>query len=110
MKVLTGSTGVHFEWWQQAKGEKLLIVGLHFETSSKKLNQRWCEYFRKQRSKLERAVGEKLVFDPDWRGEWASVNICKPFPEWSDKVARWAAEKMAAFITATQPMIDSFQK
>ena len=30
MQIKTGHTGVHYEWWQQARGDKQLVVGLHF--------------------------------------------------------------------------------
>ncbi len=66
MQIPRGRSGIHYEWWQQTRGERVLVVGLHFETSSKGKNQRWCEYFRKQRSKLENAVGQEISFNPDW--------------------------------------------
>lgn len=109
MQIPTGRAGVHYEWWQQSRGAKTLIVGLHFEASSKKTNQRWCEHFRKQQSKLVSAVGQKVDFNPDWGEKWASVNIERSAEEWSEEVAKWAANKMAALISVTKPTIDAFR-
>ena len=86
MQIPTGRSGVHYEWWQQVRSGDALVVGLHFETSSPSVNQRWCKHFRRHRLTIEKAVGEKLIFNPKW-GKWASINIKKPAGDWSDDLA-----------------------
>ncbi len=108
MQIKTGRTGVHYEWWQQARSKELAI-GLHFESGSKKANRKWCEHFRKRRGQIEKAVGQKMNFDLDWGEKWAKFDIGRSGQEWSDEMARWAAQKMQALISVTQPIVQSFR-
>ncbi len=108
MQIHTGVAGLHFEWGYLVR-EKVLIVGIHFESSSKHTNQQRYEHFRRQRPKLERAVGGKLEFNRLWRDSWASINLKKSCAQWSDEMAQWAATKMADLIRVTQPIIDDMR-
>jgi hypothetical protein len=108
MKVHTGIAGIHFEWWHAIR-EGVLIVGLHFEDGSKETNSRRYQIFLKQRTKLEKALSGKLDFNPNWGENWASINLKRPCPEWSEEMAQWAAIKMADFIKVAQPIIDSLK-
>jgi hypothetical protein len=108
MQIHTGVAGLHFEWGYFVR-EKVLIVGIHFESSSKHTNQQRYERFRKQRAKLERAVGGKLEFNPHWRDSWASISLKKSCAQWSDEMAQWAATKMVGLIRVAQPIIDDLR-
>ena len=105
MKIHSGVADVHFEWSYSVR-EKVLIVAIHFESGSKHTNEQWFERFRKQRAKLEKAVGGKLDFNPIWRDNWASIDLKRPCPQWSDEMAHWAAAKMADLVGVAQPIID----
>lgn len=109
MKIHSGVGDVHFEWSYSVR-EKVLFVAIHFESKSKHTNQQRFERFRGQRAKLEKAVGGKLEFNPIWRNRWASIQLKKPCPQWSDETAHWAAAKMADLITAAQPIIDDLER
>jgi hypothetical protein len=108
MKIHSGVADVHFEWSYSVR-EKVLIVAIHFESRSKHTNQRRFERFQKQRARLEEAVGGKLEFNPIWRDSWASIQLKKPCPQWSDEMAHWAAAKMADLISVAQPIIDDLR-
>jgi hypothetical protein len=108
MQIHTGIAGIHFEWGYLVR-KKVLIVAIHFESNSKDTNQQRYEYFRRQKTKLERAVDGKLEFNHNLRGKWASINLNESCTQWSDEMAQWAASKMADLIKVAQPIIDNLK-
>lgn len=106
MQVPTRYRGIHFEWMHRSRPSKLLVVAVHFETSSKERNRKLCEMLREHRSQIEDALQETVEFNLDLRGEWSAVYVEKAADPWSDALVQWAAGKMVALIKVAQPLLD----
>jgi Domain of unknown function (DUF4268) len=106
MQVPTRYRGIHFEWMHRSRPSKLLIVAVHFETSSKERNRKLCEMLKGQRSQIEEALQETVEFSLDLRGEWSAAYTEKADDPWSDALVQWAAGEMAALIRVIQPLLD----
>lgn len=107
MKLSSGYTGVHYEWWHGKEGgHKWLAVALHFETSSRNLNRSLCEYLQSHRAEIQRKLGGALEFEPRRSHGWAGVTLSKKRADWNSEIAKWGAQKMAALIKIAQPLLD----
>lgn|ERR1019366_10007736 len=106
MQIASGYGKIHFQWTYRSRPAKLLNVAVHFETPSKKKNRELCEMLQGHHSQIEEAMGENVIFNPDWKQEWAAVSIERLADPWSDALVQWAAEKMVALIKVLQPLLD----
>ena len=103
--------GVHFEWLFKGRGQNRSIdVALHAETTSRERNKQLCLYLKdKATEALLSALGEPAVFaaEANARG-WSSIYIRRPFEEWNEELAQWAAETMHKFRHVLVPFVDDF--
>src|SRR5260370_11455704 len=75
MQIPAGYSKIHFQWTYRSRPEKVLNITVHFETTSKKSNRELCETLQGYRSQIEEALGENVIFNPNWKQEWAAVSV-----------------------------------
>lgn len=111
MQIPSGHPGVHLEWLFKGRGQNRSIdVALHAETASSEKNKQLCLFLKdKAAEAVLSSLGEPATFDAEGNSRgWTSVFIRKPYDEWDEDVARWAAETMNDFRQVLMPFIEEF--
>jgi hypothetical protein len=104
LKLDYGHDEIHYEVWHHQATERLEI-GLHFEGSAE-LNSDAHAFFRSRMVEVKRGL-PRAELEP-WDRGWARLYETVPASELTDRVMTWAAERLAAYITNLQPMLDQF--
>jgi hypothetical protein len=104
LKLDYGHPETHFEAWHHRSAGRL-EVGLHFEGAAE-LNAAALVYFRRRIVEVKRAL-PRAELEP-WDHGWTRLYETAAAAELSDRVMTLAAERLAAFITALQPMLTEF--
>lgn len=106
MKVHFGRPEFHYEAWHHT-GDGRLEIGLHFE-GSRDENQEAFDFFRAHvleiKSQLPRAELEP------WDRGWSRLYETLPAPQLDEPILETATDKMAAYITTLQPLLEIFLK
>jgi hypothetical protein len=95
---------VHFEAWHHT-GDGRLEVGLHFE-GLPAFNERAFAYFRARMVEVKAQL-PRAELEP-WDRGWSRLYETIPAPHLGADVQAEATERMAAYITALQPMVMDF--
>lgn len=95
---------VHFEAWHHP-GDGRLEIGLHFE-GTPAFNDRAFNYFR-SRMVAVKAQLPRAELEP-WDRGWSRLYETIPATHLDEHVQAAAVERMAAYITALQPMVADF--
>lgn len=107
--ILTGVSGTHFEWAFHGRPRTSFGVELHFERGMREFNKNAIEELEKVKSKLERATGEKVIFQKEWGKTWARIYIEKNEGRMTDELKTWAVDKMKTFIEVLQPEVEKLR-
>jgi hypothetical protein len=104
LKIHYTRPDVHFEAWHHT-GDGRLEIGLHFE-GSKPFNDRAFAYFRARMVEVK-ALLPRAELEP-WDRGWSRLYETIPAPHLDEQVRAAATERLAAYITALQPMVMDF--
>jgi len=104
LKLDYGHPETHFEVWHHVAGGRL-EVGLHFEGAAA-LNAGALEHFRHRMVEVKRLL-RRAELEP-WDRGWARLYETFPATDLSDTALNEAAERLAAYIKALQPMLEEF--
>jgi len=109
-QILTGLGGVHFEWTFHGRPRSSFGVELHFENGDRETNLKLLSACAKLKDKLEVALGENLIVQPDWGKTWARLYVEKQQGTITSDLRNWAVEKMQTLIQLLQPELDKIRK
>lgn len=105
-QIPTGVSGIHFEWLFRGRPRNRFQVALHLEKSDKKINAKIINSFQKIKTKLEKALGEKVVFQKDWGKSWSCIYIEKNEGEMTEELKKWSVEKTRIMMEIIPPELD----
>lgn len=103
LQIPAGFSSVHFEWlFRGREPNKILEVGLHFESMKENFNQMLLEYFKAMEGNLKKVLGEDLKFGKLGRNKWRKIYVEKVVGSLdkaleSDEIKDWAVETMVRF-------------
>ena len=95
---------IHFEAWHHT-GDARLEVGLHFEGPAA-FNERAFAYFRGRMVEVKAQL-PRAELEP-WDRGWARLYETIPAPHLDEPLQAAVVERVAAYITALQPMVLGF--
>jgi hypothetical protein len=104
LKIHFGRPELHFEAWHHP-GDGRLEIGLHFEGPAS-MNESALGYFRARMVEVKARL-PRAELEP-WDRGWSRLYETLPAPVLDDLVQDAALEKMRAYITNLQPMVESF--
>jgi Domain of unknown function (DUF4268) len=108
-QIPTGIGGVHFEWGFHGRPRSSFGVELHFEKSDADFNKSSIDEIEKLKSKIENAIGEKVIFQKDWGRSWSRLFIEKNEGKMTDEIKEWAVNKMKILVEILQPELDKLR-
>ena len=108
-QILTGLSGVHFEWGFHGRPRSSFGVELHFEKGNKEFNEAAIKKIEKLKEKIEQATNEKVVFEENWGKIWSRMYIEKNGGKMTNELKEWAVNKMKIIIEILQPEIDNLK-
>jgi hypothetical protein len=97
-----GNPRVHYEVWLVRKTGRI-EVGLHFEDERDR-NQRLALELARHADVLRTAIGPDIELE-DWTATWTRLHETVPLGPLDDALCRDVAERLAAIVTATQPLL-----
>jgi hypothetical protein len=104
LKIHYGHPELHFEAWHHTGGGRLEI-GLHFEGAAA-LNERAFDYFRGRMVEVKARL-PRAELEP-WDRGWSRLYETLPAALLDEPAQDATLERMGAYITTLQPMIDGF--
>jgi hypothetical protein len=104
LKIHYGHSELHFEAWHHT-GDGRLEVGLHFEGTAA-MNERAFGYFRGRMVEVK-ALLPRAELEP-WDRGWSRLYETLPAPLLDERAQDATLERMGAYITTLQPMVDGF--
>lgn len=102
IKVYYGSPGLHYEVWLRGHGR--LELGLHFEADAV-TNRRLVERFSERALDILGELGPQVEVE-QWTKSWGRVHETMPFDRPSAALAHTAAQRLASYIAALQPILE----
>lgn len=109
-QIGTGISGVHYEWAFHGRPRSSFGVELHFEKSSKDINQDILKVFEQLKTRLEAELNETIIFQSDWGKVWSRLYFEKQEGRFTEELISWAVDKMFALIQVVQPILDKTKK
>lgn len=109
-QITTGISGVHYEWAFHGRPRSSFGVELHFEKSSKELNQEMIAECEHLKNSLETELKEAVIIQKDWGKVWARLYFEKQEGRFTEELINWAVEKMFTLIQVAQPILDKIKK
>jgi hypothetical protein len=104
LKIHYGRPELHFEAWHHTGAGKLEI-GLHFEGPAP-TNDDAFHYFRSRMVEVKAGL-PRAELEP-WDRGWSRLYETLAAPQLDEHVQAAAIERMSAYITSLQPMLDAF--
>jgi len=104
LKVHFGRPEFHYEVWHHT-GAGRLEVGLHFEGSAD-ANERAFDFFRARVVEVKARLPHAEL-EP-WDRGWSRLYETLPAPQLDEGLVNRAAERLAAYVIALQPMLEAF--
>lgn len=86
--------GVHFEWGFHGRPRSSFGVELHFERSRKENNKVLFDIVLKHKDVIEKYVGESLIAQQDWGGNWSRIYFEKNEGNVTEELKYWAVDTM----------------
>ncbi len=108
-KIPTKIAGIHFEWAFGGTPRATFGVELHFERSSKEANIALLKKFEKYNDDIEKATGERVIFEENWTSRLARLYLEKKEGQMTEELKTWAVDKMAALYNLLQPKLEVLQ-
>jgi hypothetical protein len=102
LKFHFGHSEVHYEAWHHT-GAGRLEVGLHFE-GPPELNQHAFGFFRPRMVEIKARL-PRAELEP-WDRGWSRLYETMPAPYLDEVVVAGAVERLAAYITTLQPLVE----
>jgi len=106
LKIHYGRPELHFEAWHHT-GDGRLEVGLHFEGTAV-LNDSAFDYFRAPMVEVKAQL-PRAELEP-WDRGWSRLYETLPAVVLDERAQGATLERMGAYITTLQPMVDGFLK
>jgi len=106
LKIHYGRPELHFEAWHHT-GDGRLEVGLHFEGTAA-LNDSAFDYFRARMVEVKARL-PRAELEP-WDRGWSRLYETLPAVVLDERAQGATLERMGAYITTLQPMVDGFLK
>lgn len=111
LAVPSGYGSVHFEWLFRGRPSKEFLAALHFEYNDRPKNLKLLNYFKSQKSEIEKQLGElELFFDEDFGNRWAQVYVKRDSGEIDDENLEWGFETMMKLYDVLKPILDDYYK
>ena len=104
LKIHFGRPELHYEAWHHT-GAGRLEIGLHFEGKAD-LNERALDFFRSRIVEVKAGL-PRAELEP-WDRGWSRLYETMQAPLLDDHVLDAAVDRMTAYITTLQPMLESF--
>jgi hypothetical protein len=104
-QIPTGIGSIHYEWMFKGNPRNGFGVELHFEKSNRGKNLRFLNELEKSKDEIEKALGEKVIFQPNWGKVVARLYIQKNEGRMTEELKRWAIEKMVNLYNILQPKL-----
>jgi len=108
-QIPTGISAVHFEWGFHGRPRSSFGVELHFEKGNKETTRNLLKEMEKAKNEIEKATGEKVIFQEDWGRTWARLYLEKNEGKMTDELKKWAVEKMTILYKLLQPKLDKLK-
>lgn len=93
-----------------AAHDRVLGFELHFEKSSKELNQKMIKECEQLKNRLESELKEAVIIQKDWGKVWTRLYFEMQEGRFTDELINWAVEKMFTLIQVAQPILDKLKK
>lgn len=104
LKIHFAHPEAHYEAWHHT-GDGRLEIGLHFEGTSA-FNESAFAYFRARMVEVK-AMLPRAELEP-WDRGWSRLYETMPAAHLDERVQEAASERMTAYITALEPMVQDF--
>jgi hypothetical protein len=101
-----GHSELHYEAWHHT-GAGRLEVGLHFEGSADE-NQKAFDFFRTRMLEVKASL-PRAELEP-WDRGWSRLYETFPASQLDEQILESATQRMAAYITTLQPLLEIFMK
>jgi hypothetical protein len=106
IKFHYGRPELHYEAWHHT-GAGRLEVGLHFEGPADE-NQRAFDFFRPRMVEVKASL--PLAELEPWDRGWSRLYETFPAPQLDERILDTTTERMAAYISTLQPLLEIFLK
>jgi hypothetical protein len=97
-----GNPRVHYEVWLVRKTGRI-EVGLHFE-DQKDVNRAWAQFLAGHADALRAAIGPDVELE-EWTASWTRLHETLPLDALDDALCDEVAVRLAAIVSATQPLL-----
>lgn len=104
-QIPTGIGSIHYEWMFKGTPRSGFGVELHFEKSNRGANLRFLKELEKSKEEIEKALGEKVIFQPNWGKVVGRLYIQKNEGRLTEELKQWAIEKMVILYNTLQPKL-----
>ncbi|MGB9977873.1 DUF4268 domain-containing protein [Methanobacterium sp.] len=105
LQILTGTSGIHFEWFLAGKPLDGLLVALHFELKNNPdENQRLLNCFESRKEEFENNFEEKLEFGNHRNS--AHMFLKRETNSMGDATLDWGVKTMIKFYDSFKPILD----
>jgi len=108
-QILTGKSGLHFEWTFHGRPRSSFGVELHAESGNENGNRKIISSLGKLKDSIESKTSEKLIIQEVWGQKWARLYMEYPSGEITEEMKTWAVDKMEVIIKILQPEIDKIK-
>jgi hypothetical protein len=109
-QIPSGIGSIHYEWMFKGNPRRGFGVELHFEKSNKEQNIKYLNRLERSKDELEKALGEKVVFQPNWGKVVGRLYIQKNEGQMTEELKQWAIDKMAILYNTLQQKIIEYSK
>ncbi|MBI4570404.1 MAG: hypothetical protein HY723_00505 [Chloroflexi bacterium] len=104
LQVYFAGPAVHYEVWVQRKYRRIEI-GLHFE-GEREENERWARALGERVLENQARLGPDVELE-EWTASWMRLHETRPLAgELKEPLADEIAERLAAFISVLEPMLE----
>lgn len=104
-QIPTGISSVHYEWMFKGNPRNGFGVELHFEKSNRDANLRFLKELEKSKDEIEKSIGEKVIFQPNWGKVVGRLYVQKNEGRMTEELKQWAIEKMVILYNILQPKL-----
>jgi hypothetical protein len=104
-QIPTGIGSVHYEWMFKGNPRNSFGVELHFEKANRDINLRFLKELEESKDEIEKALGEKVTFQPNWGKVVGRLYVQKNEGRMTEELKQWAIEKMIILYNTLQPKL-----
>jgi hypothetical protein len=97
-----GNPRLHYEVWLVRKTARIEI-GLHIEADHE-ASRAWAAYLAGFADELRAAIGPDVELE-DWTASWCRLHVTVPLEPLSETLCDTVADRLAAIVAVTQPLL-----